>query len=72
MSDCPKAMNGTLKVQKLQRTLYLKSKQCKEVRFYSIYDKIYLKDVLWEAWRQVKANQGSAGIDGKSISDILT
>ncbi|WP_250238672.1 reverse transcriptase domain-containing protein [Cardinium endosymbiont of Oedothorax gibbosus] len=71
MSDCPKAMNGTLKVQQLQRTLYLKSKQCKEVRFYSIYDKIYLKDVLWEAWRQVKANQGSAGIDGKSISDII-
>ncbi|WP_256465598.1 hypothetical protein [Cardinium endosymbiont of Oedothorax gibbosus] len=36
-SDCPKAMNGTLKVRQLQRTLYLKSKQCKEVRFYSLY-----------------------------------
>ncbi|WP_419241446.1 hypothetical protein [Cardinium endosymbiont of Nabis limbatus] len=64
-------MNGTQKVRQLQRTLYLKSKQSKEVRFYSLYDKIYRSDVLWEAWRQVKSNQGSAGIDGKSINDII-
>lgn len=70
MSDCNKANNGSLKVRQLQRTLYLKSKQCKEVRFYSLYDKIYREDVLWEAWRQVKVNQGAAGIDGKSIEAI--
>lgn len=71
MSDCNKANNRSLKVRQLQRTLYLKSKQCKEVRFYSLYDKIYREDVLWEAWRQVKVNQGAAGIDGKSIDDII-
>ncbi|WP_240416154.1 group II intron reverse transcriptase/maturase [Paenibacillus periandrae] len=27
-------------------------------------------DILWEAWRRVKANKGSAGIDGETLSDI--
>ena len=71
MSDCNKANNRSLKVRQLQRTLYLKSKQSKEVRFYSLYDKIYREDILQEAWRQVKVNKGSAGIDGKSIDDII-
>ncbi len=26
------------------------------------------KTVVWEAWRQVKANHGAAGIDGESIA----
>jgi RNA-directed DNA polymerase len=71
MSDCRKAKNGENKVRQLQRTLYCKSKQEKEVKFYSLYDKIYRKDVLWEAWRQVKANHGAPGIDGKAIEEIL-
>lgn len=71
MSDCQKARNGTLKVRQLQRSLYRKSKQDKEVRFYSLYDKVYREDVLWEAWRQVKANKGAPGIDGKTIKDVI-
>jgi RNA-directed DNA polymerase len=71
MSDCQEAKNRTLKVRQLQRSLYRKSKQEKEVRFYSLYDKVYRKDVLWEAWRQVKTNKGSPGIDGKTIEDII-
>ena len=71
MSDCHKAKNGTLKVRQLQRALYCKSKQEKEVRFYSLYDKVYRKDVLWEAWRQVKANKGVPGVDGKRIEDVI-
>ena len=50
------AINKAYKVRQLQRTLYRKAKQGKEVRFYSLYDKLWREDVLWEAWRQVKAN----------------
>lgn len=71
MSDCQEAKNGRLKVRQLQRSLYHKSKQEEEVRFYSLYDKVYREDVLWEAWRQVKANKGAPGIDGTTIEDII-
>jgi len=71
MSDCHKARNGADKVRNLQRALYRKSKQEKEARFYSLYDKVGREDVLWEAWRQVKANHGAPGIDGKAIEGIV-
>src|ERR1700675_444942 len=71
MSNCQQARNGKTKVQQLQRALYRKSKQEKEVRFYSLYDKVYREDVLWEAWRQVKANKGAPGIDSKAIDDVV-
>ena len=60
-----------LKVRLLQRALYCKSKQEKEARFYSLYDKLYREDILKEAWRQVKVNKGVPGIDGKAIADII-
>src|SRR4051794_18800947 len=71
MVDCVKAINDKLKVRQLQRTLYFKSKQEKEVRFYSLYDKVYRNDVLWVAWRQVKANKGAPGVDGIAIETII-
>ena len=71
MSDCQKAKNRTLKVRRLQQSLYRKSKQEEEVRFYSLYDKVYREDVLWEAWRQVKANKGAPGIDRKTIKELI-
>ncbi len=58
-------------VRHLQRTLYLKSKQEKDARFYSLYDKIYREDVLQEAWHQVKANRGAPGVDGERIDEIV-
>src|SRR5436190_9530932 len=70
MSDCLTARNRVAKVRQLQRGLYRKSKQEKEVRFYSLYDKVYRTDVLWEAWRQVKANKGAPGVDSKTIEEI--
>jgi RNA-directed DNA polymerase len=71
MSDCHTARNGAEKVRNLQRALYRKSKQEKEARFYSWYDKVWREDVLWEAWRQVKANRGAPGVDGKAIEEIV-
>jgi len=65
------ARNKTDKVRQLQRTLYRKAKQGKEVKFYTLYDKVYREDVLWEAWRQVKTNKGAPGVDGESIEAIV-
>ena len=59
------------KVRKLQRALYRTSKQDKKKRFYSLYDKVWRADVLWEAWRQVKANKGAPGVDGMAIERII-
>ena len=45
------ARNGTEQVRQLQRTLYRTAKQSKAVKFYSLYDKVWRIDVLWEAWK---------------------
>ena len=65
------ASNETNSVRQLQRTLYLKAKQEKGAKFYSLYDKLWREDVLWEAWRRVKANKGAPGVDGASIEAIV-
>jgi len=64
------ATNETEQVRQLQRTLYRTAKQSKAVKFYSLYDKIWRTDVLWEAWKQVKANRGAPGVDGETIEGI--
>ena len=46
----------------LERGFYRTSKQDKQKRFYSLYDKVWRVDVLWETWRQIKANRGASGI----------
>lgn len=65
-----KTNNSKEKVRQLQNKLYLTAKKCSTRRFHALYDKVYRKDVLIEAWKRVKANQGSSGIDGVSIEDI--
>lgn len=62
--------NSKEKVRQLQNKLYLTAKKCSSRRFHALYDKVYRGDVLLEAWKRVKANQGSSGIDGISIEDI--
>jgi len=63
-------MSSAERVQLYQRKLYLKAKQEKDFRFYVLYDKIFLHYVMEEAWKQVKANGGSAGVDGVTIEDV--
>jgi len=70
MSDCLTATNGVDNVRTLQRALYRTSKQETKKRLYSLYDKVWRADVLWEAWRQVKANKGAPGVDGMAIEWI--
>lgn len=66
------AKNKTNKVQQLQRNLYRRAKQERKTKFYSLYDKVYRTDVLWNAWGQVKANRGAPGIDQQSIESIVS
>ena len=62
--------NSKGKVRQLQNKLYLTAKKCGSRRFHALYDKVYRDDVLYEAWKRVKANKGSNGIDGIAIEDI--
>src|SRR5450756_311257 len=57
-------------IRTLQRKLYVKAKQEPAYRFYALYDKIYRADLLSHAWRLVKANKGSPGVDGKTFEAI--
>lgn len=57
-------------VRVFQRKLYVKAKQEKQFKFYSLYDKIYRKDVLQYAWQQCRANKGAPGIDGQTFKAI--
>jgi RNA-directed DNA polymerase len=69
-AEIAKMASTQLKVRAFQRKLYLASKQKKDFRFYSLYDKVYRLDVLKESYRQCRANGGSPGCDGKTFSDI--
>jgi group II intron reverse transcriptase/maturase len=58
------------KIQAFQRKLNEKAKADLKFRFYSLYDKTYRTDILEEAYRRVKANRGTSGVDGATIDDI--
>ena len=62
--------NSKEKVRQLQNKLYLTAKKCDSRRFHALYDKVYRDDILFEAWKRVKANKGSSGVDGIRIEDI--
>lgn len=66
------ARNKTQSMRPLQRRFYDKAKPEQAVKFYSLYDKRYREAVLWESWRQVRANQGAPGVDGTAIEAIVS
>ena len=57
-------------VERLQRTLSDAAKASLDRRFGALFDKVYRKDVLWQAWRLVRNKNGGPGIDGQTCDYI--
>jgi len=60
----------TDKVRQLQRRLWVAAKRSPERRFHALMDRIWRSDVLQEAWRRVRRNRGSAGVDRETLVEI--
>lgn len=61
---------GISALAQLRAKLGQKAKLEPKFRFYTLYHHICRDDVLYHAWKKVKRNGGSAGIDGVSIKSI--
>jgi RNA-directed DNA polymerase len=66
----PDGYEHAQKVRALQEKLSRAAKQTLDRRFGALYDKIYREDVLWTAWRRVRANKGAPGVDRQSFDEI--
>lgn len=58
-----KAINMRDKVSGLQSKLSHAAKQSPDRKFGALYDKVYREDVVYEAWKRVRANRGAPGVD---------
>ena len=58
------------RVLTLQEKLYQKAKQERGYKFYVLYDKMFIPYMLREAWKSVRSNGGSGGVDGITIADV--
>ena len=58
------------KVRQLQRRLWAAAKRQPGRRFHALYDRIFRGDVLKEAWKRVKKNKGSAGVDAQTLTEV--
>jgi RNA-directed DNA polymerase len=69
----PKLPRGPVpadKVRQLRRRLCVAAKRSPGRRFHALFDRIHRRDVLWEAWRRVRRNKGSAGVDAQTLSEV--
>jgi group II intron reverse transcriptase/maturase len=69
-SNSPGGHSPTDRVRQLQRRLWVAAKRSPERRFHALMDRIWRRDVLQEAWRRVKRNRGSAGVDRETLAEI--
>ena len=58
------------KVSDLQTKLSHAAKQSLDRKFGCLYDKIFRKDILEEAWKGVRANKGAPGVDEEDFEYI--
>jgi group II intron reverse transcriptase/maturase len=59
-------------VRKLQEALHAKAKESPDLRFYSLYDKVYRADILAFAYRRCRRSGGAPGVDAERFDDIET
>ena len=57
-------------ISRLRQKLGQKAKQEPKFRFYSLYGHICSPHVLFDAWKLVRANKGSPGVDGMTFEMI--
>jgi group II intron reverse transcriptase/maturase len=57
-------------VRQLQRRLWAAAKRSPGRRFHALYDRIFRRDVLEEAWKRVKRNRGSSGVDSVTLAEV--
>jgi len=69
-SNHPGGRESSDKVRQLQRRLWRTAKRQPGRRFHALLDRIYRRDVLWEAWRRVKQNRGAAGVDAMTLAAV--
>jgi RNA-directed DNA polymerase len=69
-SNHPGRRESVDKVRQLQRRLWKAAKRQPGRRFHALLDRIYRRDVLWEAWRRVKRNRGAAGVDAMTLAEV--
>jgi len=58
------------KVRQLQRRLWAAAKRQPGRRFHALMDRVWRRDVLWEAWRRVRRNRGAAGVDAQTLAEV--
>jgi group II intron reverse transcriptase/maturase len=69
-SNSPERRKPIDNVRQLRRRLWTAAKRSPERRFHALYDRMWRSDVLREAWKRVRANRGSAGLDAQTIAEV--
>ena len=65
-----KRLTGSENVRRLQTVLHAKAKETPNHRFHALSDKVWRMDFLMEAWKLVRRNGGSAGVDKETIEEV--